>query len=68
MFYGCESLIYLNLRNFNTPNVIKLESSILYTSSVSKMNSMFSVCNSLTSLDISNFNTKSVTSMEYMPE
>ena len=34
MFYGCESLTNLNLSNFNTQNVIN-------------MNSMFSYCNSL---------------------
>ena len=50
MFYYCESLINLNLSNFNTQNV-------------TNMNYMFSHCKSLTNLNLSNFNTQNVTNM-----
>ena len=53
MFYGCNSLISLDLSNFNTQNV-------------TNMNGMFYNCNSLISLDLSNFNTQNVTNMNYM--
>ena len=42
MFNGCQSLIYLNINNFDTKNVIKMEN-------------MFRHCISLTSLNLSNF-------------
>ena len=44
MFYGCPSLNYLNLSNFNTSQVIGMEE-------------MFYGCSSLNYLDLSNFNT-----------
>ena len=47
MFYDCESLISLDLSNFNTKNV-------------TNMNFMFSNCSLLISLDLSNFNTQKV--------
>ena len=53
MFYDCSSVKELNLFNFNTSNV-------------SKMNSVFSKCISLKELDIYNFNTDNVTNMNYM--
>jgi len=53
MFYGCSSLISLNLSNFDTSNV-------------NSMSSMFSGCSSLISLNLSNFNTSNVNSMSSM--
>ena len=50
MFYDCNSLISLDLSNFNTQNV-------------TNMRRMFCECNSLISLDLSNFNTQNVTNM-----
>ena len=50
MFYGCKNLDSINLSNFNTANV-------------TKMNGMFSACESLKSLDLSGFNTSEVTDM-----
>ena len=50
MFDNCNSLISLDLSNFNTQNV-------------TDMYGMFSGCYSLISLDLSNFNTQSVTDM-----
>ena len=53
MFYDCNSLISLDLSNFNTQNV-------------TDMGCMFAGCNSLKSLDLSNFNTQNVTDMIFM--
>ena len=53
MFFGCNSLISLDLSNFNTQNV-------------TNMRCMFFGCNSLKSLDLSNFNTQNVTNMNLM--
>ena len=53
MFSCCESLINLNLSNFNAQNVIN-------------MSYMFYDCNSLTNLNLSNFNTQYVIDMGYM--
>ena len=53
MFNGCNSLISLDLSNFNTQNV-------------TDMDSMFCDCDSLISLDLSNFNTQNVTNMNGM--
>ena len=77
MFYGCRSLISLDLSNFNTQNVtdmgymfydcnslISLDLSNFCTQNVNDMESMFSHCNSLTSLNLSNFNTQTITDME----
>ena len=47
MFADCNSLISINLSNFNTQNV-------------TNMSNMFYKCKSLTSLDLSNFNTQNV--------
>ena len=79
MFRNCESLISLNLSNFDTSKVTKMNSmfnvcknlffldiSNFNTSSVTVMDSMFSECINLTSLDLSHFNTSSVTLMFYM--
>ena len=53
VFYGCSSLININLSNFNTNNV-------------TDMSDMFRNCSSLTSLNLSNFNTNNVTNMRGM--
>ena len=53
MFFACESLTSLDLKNFNTKNV-------------TDMSSMFAYCNELTSLDLKNFNTQNVTDMSRM--
>ena len=50
MFYGCSSLINIDLSNFNTNNV-------------TNMNRMFFGCSSLKNIDLSNFNTNNVTHM-----
>ena len=50
MFHGCNSLISLDLSNFNTQNV-------------TNMSCMFYYCKSLTNLNLSNFNTHYVTKM-----
>ena len=51
MFYSCESLIDLNLSNFNTQKVIN-------------MSYMFNECNSLTNINLSNFNIQNVTNIK----
>ena len=51
MFRGCDSLISIDLSNFDT-------------SSVTNMRGMFAGCNSLISLNLSNFNTSKVTTMD----
>ena len=53
MFYGCEALTSLDLKNFNTQNV-------------TDMSGMFYGCKALTSLDLQHFNTKKVTDMYEM--
>ena len=53
MFFGCSTLISLNLSNFNTNNVTNMEY-------------MFYGCSSLTNLNLSDFNTNNVTNMNYM--
>ena len=53
MFYGCSSLISLDLTNFDTGNV-------------TDMSKMFLGCRNLTSLDVTNFNTEKVTDMSRM--
>ena len=76
MFYGIESIISLDLSNFNTSsvtdmnnifsncsNLTSLDLSNLNTSNVTIMHYMFNYCRSLTSLDVSNFNTSNVTDM-----
>ncbi len=79
MFYGCSSLISLDVSNFDTTNVTNmgfmfsdctsltsLDVSKFDTSNVGWMNFMFSDCTSLTSLDVSSFDTSNVTTMELM--
>ena len=53
MFFGCNSLINLNLSSFNTQNVFD-------------MSRMFYGCNSLTNLNLSSFNTQNVKYMSDM--
>ena len=53
MFYGMENLTTLNLSNFNTSNVIY-------------MNSMFSGMSNLTALDLSSFDASKVRNMDSM--
>ena len=53
MFYGCSSLKSINLSNFDTKNVINL-------------NSMFYGCSSLKSIDLFNFNTSKISDMNYI--
>ena len=53
MFYSCDSIIKLDLSNFNTKNV-------------NDMSFMFSFCKNLKSLDLTNFNTENVNNMYHM--
>ena len=53
MFFGCNSLINIDLSNFKTENV-------------TNMSYMFFQCNSLTNINISNFKTYNVTNMSWM--
>ena len=53
MFSSCESLIKIDLSNFNTLNI-------------NNMIGMFRECKSLTNIDLSNFNTQNVTNMSEM--
>ena len=53
MFFGCSSLISIDLSNFNTQKV-------------TNMSWMFTRCKFLTNIDLTNFNTKNVTDMSYM--
>ena len=79
MFFDCESLISIDLSNFNTQNVTNM-SYMFYgcesltninlskfnTQNVQNMNYMFSGCNSLTNIDLFKFNTQNVTNMKFM--
>ena len=54
MFFDCENLKELDIKNFNTTNVTNMEG-------------MFSRCSSLTKLKFGiNFNTENVTNMKFM--
>jgi len=53
MFIGCDSLINIDLSNFNTQNVIN-------------MSCMLSECKSLININLSNFNTQNVIDMSEM--
>ena len=53
MFSECQNLTSIDVSNFNTENVVR-------------MNNMFYSCYSLTSLDLSSFNTKKVNSFYSM--
>ena len=78
-FIGCSSLKSLDVSNFDTSNVMNMDSmfygcsgltsldlSNFDTSNVTNMFYMFGFCSTLTSLDLSNFNTFNVTNMSYM--
>ena len=79
MFYGCDSLTYLNLTNFNDKNVTDMSymfygcNSLFYLNvsnfnpvNAIDMNHMFCDCYSLTHLDLSDFNIQKVIDMSYM--
>lgn len=80
MFFGCASLISLNISSFNTSKVTDMNgmfaacssmtslefSNNFDTSNVINMSNMFDGCSGLTSLNVSNFNTLSVTNMTGM--
>ena len=80
MFQDCNALIYLDLSNFNTSNVINMEYMFnrcknlkeikginrFITYKVTNLKSMFQDCNSLESLDLSNFIISNFTNMEFM--
>ena len=79
LFYGCSSIINLDLSNFNAQDVIDMSHmfsncfsltsinlSNFNTKNVNNMKDMFGFCNSLPILDLSNFNTQNVTDMSYM--
>ena len=76
MFYGCHSLINLDVSKMNTDNVKYMNlmfgncKSLKYlnlsnfkTDKVEKMNLLFQGCSSLEKLDITNFRTDNVTNM-----
>ena len=82
MFYGCSSLISLDLSKFGSIRVKNMEYMLYGCSSlislylpissknsflsITNMEYMFYGCSSLISLDLSNFDSSSVTNMEYM--
>ena len=80
MFYGCSSLINLDLSNFNTSKVINmpdmfisckalivLDLSSFDTSNVETMNGMFALCNNIKTIYVSNkWNTSNVTNSNNM--
>ena len=79
MFYGCSGLTSLDVKNFNTQNVIdmremfygcsgltSLDLSYFNTQNVAGMSAMFDGCSGLTSLDVSHFNTQNVTNTKGM--
>ena len=78
MFYGCSSLISLNLTNFEASvsnmnsifyscsSLISLNLSGINTKNVSDMSNMFYDCSSLISLNLSSFDTSYVLDMKYM--
>ncbi|MBR1542083.1 MAG: DUF285 domain-containing protein [Bacteroidaceae bacterium] len=79
MFYGCSSLMSLDLSSFDTSNVTdmgwmfmgctslqSLDVSEFNASNVTNMYAMFYNCSSLTSLELSGFNTSNVTNMSCM--
>ena len=79
MFYNCNSLTKLDLKNFNTTNVTDMRSIFSGCSSLTELNLknfnttnvrdmgfMFSECSSLKEIDLKNFNTINVTNMESM--
>ena len=79
LFLGCESLISINLSNFNTQNVVNMfgmfynckslkiiDLSNFNTQNVTYMSGMFFGCESLTNINLSNFDTQNVTNMSHM--
>ena len=79
MFYGAESLAYVDFSNFNTEKVTNMDNMFLGCSSLTSLDlssfstknvkfmvKMFSGCKSLTSIDLSNFDTPNLTKMSYM--
>ena len=79
MFLYCESLININLSNFNSQNVTNMKNmfygckSLTYanlsnfnTQNVTIMTCMFYDCKSLTNINLSNFNTQNVTDMSFI--
>ena len=53
MFYGCSNIKELNLKNFNTNNVVD-------------MSGMFSGCKNLVNLNVSNFSVNKNTDVKWM--
>ena len=79
MFRQCYDITEIDLSNFNSSNVIRMNSMFLDCSSLTSLNLtnldtsrvtwmhlMFNGCSSLTSLDLSSFNTLKVGSMQHM--
>ena len=79
IFSECESLINIDLSNFNSQNVTnmsyifykckslsKINLSNINTKNVTDMSYMFCRCKSLSDINISNFNTQNVTNMKDM--
>ena len=79
MFRACSNLTNLDLSNFDTSKVTRmdwmfsnclslttLDVSNFDTSNVTSMQMMFNYCSDLTTLDLSNFNTSKVTNMDSM--
>lgn len=80
LFANCYGLTSINLSQYNTSNVTRMDSmfsqclsatSITFgglfdTSKVTNMSNMFSVCRAVTSLDVSSFDTSKVTNMGSM--
>ena len=79
MFFGCKTLISLDLTSFDTKyvknmscmffgckNLESLNVSNFNTSQVTYMSNMFAYCSSLKNLDLSSFNTANVTNMGNM--
>ena len=82
MFQQCNELEYLDLSNFDTSNVTKMNHMFnkchklkeikginkFNTNKVTDMKMMFNECKELENLDLSNFDTSKVTNMAWMFE
>ena len=80
MFQECYELEYLDLTNFNTSNVTKMNHMFneckklkeikginkFITNKVTNMKAMFQECHELEYLDLTNFDTSNVTDMRWM--
>ena len=79
IFFSCESLINVDLSNFNSDNIITMSFMFYYckslrninfsnfnTGKVITMEAMFLGCESLRNLNLSNFNTEKVVNMKGM--